>query len=429
MKQRKWLEILAFAYIILFPVKFLRLPVVGTKLQPADFLFLILLAMTLPIALRLDKWQFSRIDKAVGGWLLAHTVTCAIHPTQNAVLEWVGTVYLVLLYGVFQLFFMEKNKTTIQNFWLSAAQTSVIAAAGFGVLGVVLIAFDIRTPLVFPFENYPYFGTVYRAMSYVMQPIMLASVLSVLGFFALAKSQILGFSKYQIGVLGLIIIALFFTFAKSVLLFFSIALLYLTHSQSIIYKRLTQFSVAVSFVLYLLSAHFILQPRLASNQPQKPLFFFVAHTPSVSTDNFYLLKTGYTMLKEKEWFYFLGNPIFGIGADNLKLKPFREDAPDYPIIRGFEPHSSITGVLAELGLVGFLALIGLFGTLFFEINQLSRIPLSTSERSFLYAFACVFLYMIGEAVATDVMNFRHYWLSFAFFSIWAKAARSEIQSY
>jgi O-antigen ligase len=73
-----------------------------------------------------------------------------------------------------------------------------------------------------------------------------------------------------------------------------------------------------------------------------------------------------------------------------------------------DPHSTYLETLAENGLLGLIALLGI---IYFIVKYSRKILSNQSTNQ--YMFAClpsIFIVIGIEAVSTDVMHFRHYWI-------------------
>jgi O-Antigen ligase len=407
--EKVWKALLAL-YILLFAVKILRFDLTKDKLQIGDFLFLGLCFVCIFHIHKIKNRRLILIDKGVLVWLSAHIITCLIHPTKESILECVGTAYLASLYAIINIFWRDEEPDKIRLYFFRIIGFTVFAFSILGIIGYILAVLGFPSSLVSMFHNYPYFGSVYRLTGWTIQPIMASSILSVfLLFIATDTQKTIPYKKWLI-VLGSI--ALILTLSKSNILFFACLMSVFLLVKGGFYRIFAACSILFVNAAYLFATHFVLINK--ETYLNGKAFFFLDKQPITAVGDTYLLKTGYAMLKEKGLDAFFNNPIFGIGSGNLNLYSFYPNNKNYAIINKFDPHSSITGVLGEMGLIGFLALIFLFFSFFKTISSYINTKTSIEERFFSYGLFCILIYMICEGFCADVMNFRHYWLFFAF---------------
>jgi O-antigen ligase len=82
-------------------------------------------------------------------------------------------------------------------------------------------------------------------------------------------------------------------------------------------------------------------------------------------------------------------------------------------VEPLEPHSDYLSFLVERGIIGFIGLLLLVGTI---VSMLMHCMKNTcSERGFLWAvgLCAMFLLILINALAHEVVYFRHVWFAFA----------------
>ena len=424
MKAEKLTFILITLYIILFPIKILSFPYIVKKFQPADFIFLTLFALSLLVWRQLKQIKLLNFDIAILFWLFAHGLTCLFHPTRISTLEFIGTFYLTIMYVTINILLMHKVKEAVRTLFFRGLWFSAFFLVLTGIFGLLYRAMGYPNMLIDDLFNFPYFGTVYRMKGLTGQPIMMASIIGVFILILMTEFYSNSFSKIAIWkkvTMVMLIVGLPFTIAKSALITFScFSGVFMAQYQKK-YRYLTIFAFSLILVCYIFVTHFIvINKNIFDNQKDTLFAFLDKSNPILNIGDNYIIKTGYTLLKEKAWFVFTQNPIVGIGAGNLYVEPFEVNNLNYAIIKNFDPHSSYSGTLAEMGIIGFLAFIFIFITALYSILSLLKTELSPRDRQLLYGFSAVFIFMLCEGMATDVMNFRHYWLLFAFFAAWLR---------
>lgn len=424
MKKDRFIAGLIELYIILFSIRILVLPNLEKKLQPGDILFFVIFMTALTQLPSLKKIRFLRFDITVIFWLLTHIITYFFHPTKESLLELIGTIYLVTLYASINILLIDKSKEYIRNLFFRGIGLSAFVLMFFGLVGVLMVALGYPNMFVMECLRFPYFGDIYRMKGLTGHPIMMASInglfllVLITEFIAIENTKNVFWKKLT---LGMLIIGLPFAFAKSIVVTFicSIGIFMNKYIKQYRYTAILVFSTLLIF--YTFSTHFVLVKKFVfENQKDNMFLFLDKANPLLSVGDNFLIKTGYALLKEKAWYIFTQNPLVGIGAGNINVEPFAIDKPNYAFIKGFDPHSSITGSLAEMGILGFLAFFSIFIIAFREIYLLLKTNLNSKDLLLLYGFLGIFIFMICEAISTDVMNFRHFWLIFAFFAAWMR---------
>jgi hypothetical protein len=401
-------------YIVFFSVKILDLPFTKDKLQPGDLVFLGLFFVSLFHLHKIKNWSFSLIDKAVLGWVLAHIITCLYHPTTASIFESIGTLYLSCLYFIINLLWQKKSAKDIEQYFYKYINVSVALVSTVGLIIYILALVGYPTSFVLFLQDYPYFGDLYRLQVWTRQPIMLSSILSVLILFLIPFKNNNHFNKW---ILAIAIIAVILTVSKSTAIFVACVSSFILISKFKTYLLKSTIIVISAFFIYLFATHFVIINK--SEFKKGHVFFFLDKTPTADLGESYLVKTGYLMLKERSTHAFINNPVLGIGSGNLRKYEGYYPNDNYKIINHYDPHSSITGILAEMGIVGFAAFIFLYFSIFKTIlsHKISNYSVPTVDFKLKATLLLISIYMLSEAFCADVMNFRHYWLIFAFISV------------
>jgi hypothetical protein len=172
---------------------------------------------------------------------------------------------------------------------------------------------------------------------------------------------------------------------------------------------LTSKTAAVTlFIVYILGTHFIIIEKDQDSEPLKG--DYIAGSALIETDNYSMYPSQYWSLKEisleaisQSFPWGLGPGKFNDFAHELKKYDAYPTHVPYP-----DPHSMYLGTLAENGLLG---LIVLGGIIYFVVKYSRRILNNQSANQYMLACLPSIFIVIGiEAIATDVMNFRHYWI-------------------
>jgi O-antigen ligase len=290
---------------------------------------------------------------------------------------------------------------------------SSLLAALTGITGYVLgylgidTALSITRPFPYSIEN------VIQAKGFTPSPNMLASIIMI-GILFLTQ-QLLNDKKYDlfnIFLLAIMLIGFLFTISKTIVcLIIGVVLIWYFHSKlklSYTMQMITKIVVAGLLIAYILGTHFIIIKKDQNLELLKG--DYIAGSALIETDNYSMYPSQYWALKEisleaisQSFPWGLGLGKFNDFAHELKKYDAYPTHVPYP-----DPHSTYLGTLAEIGLLG---LIAFFGIIFFVIKFSRKILNNQSANQ--YMFAClpsIFIVIGIEAVSTDVMNFRHYWI-------------------
>ena len=402
---------LIFLYILTIPFQTFGFSFIGLHIGLPEIVFFVLAPLAIIHIIRSDqKLLFDRLDLFVLGWLIA-TIISAWHTGFDSIIvtEIIKKVYLFFLYMILKWTIkpeiIERMIKVIILSSLIAALTGIIGY-GLGHLGIDTTLSIIR-PFPYSIEN------VTQAKGFTPTPNMLASIIMIGIFFQIHKiynnrklytSNILLFVTLMIGFLV--------TFSKTIVcLLIGITLIWYFHNKpklSLTLQTVTKIAVAGLFIAYIFGTHFIIVEKDQDFELLKG--DYIAGPVLIETDNYSIYPSQYWSLKEisleaisQSFPWGLGPGKFNDYAHELK----KNDA--YPTHVPFpDPHSTYLGTIAEIGLPGFIAF---FGIIFFVI-KFSREILSnhTANQNMFTSLPTVFIVIGMEAISTDVMNFRHYWI-------------------
>ena len=402
---------LIYLYILTIPFQALRFRLIGLSIGIPEIVFIILAPLAIIHIIRSDqKLLFDRLDLFVLGWLIA-TIISAWHTGFDSIIvtEIIKKVYLFFLYMILKWTIkpeiIERMIKVIILSSLIAALTGIIGY-GLGHLGIDTTLSIIR-PFPYSIEN------VTQAKGFTPTPNMLASIIMIGIFFQIHKiynnrklytSNILLFVTLMIGFLV--------TFSKTIVcLLIGITLIWYFHNKpklSLTLQTVTKIAVAGLFIAYIFGTHFIIVEKDQDFELLKG--DYIAGPVLIETANYSIYPSQYWSLNEisfeainQSFPWGLGPGKFNDYAHELKKNDAYPTHVPYP-----NPHSTYLGTLAEIGLLG---LITFFGIIFFVI-KFSRKILSNhaADQNMFTSLPTVFIVIGIEAISTDVMNFRHYWI-------------------
>lgn len=416
LKTRKTYLLLLCLYIITIPFqKIIWLPIVNSKIQIPEIIFVILILLFIP-KLTWANWKnikMTALDKAIILWFLIGIINLIIHFNVTTFLELSGQFYLFCLYFLIQFIFFNSQAKEIELFLAKAFITQLALIIIILFIGLTLLTQDINIGVFQIFYSYPYFGDLYRLKVLTNEPVMLVSILSIPFWMITAiingKIKTNSINKRALILLIIIIgLMLLGTYGKSLPFILAILILYfntLVKNKKIIFVSL--------FASFLIISSILLTHIMVTQKPFREKEVYGLAIPFLKIDNYYLYKSWYFVQKDNALKEFIEHPYFGCGGGNLlnvinlKYKKMEEtiSRPAY------DPLSTYTGILAEYGISGFLTLLFLMFTIYKEVV---RLPDSNGLK---WIFICSFSYFMLEAISTDIQNFRHLWILLGFFGV------------
>jgi O-antigen ligase len=429
----KWLKTSIFSGTIdlLFILYFLslglidiiELPTVGKKIQLPEIIFLLLTISLIPSIFK--SWRKilfpirSPISTAIFFYLIAFSFSVIVNQNHKSFLELIGLLYLICVFVLFRSFLINtiKSHYSILNKLLEYLGVFIAIT---GIIGWILVQFDINTSLAFAKTTYyPYFGYIGRAKGSFPTPALFTNILGALFLFKIGTILITkNFIRKDLITLFIMLLGLILSFSKSCVLIL-ICLLWALKKTDLLPKFTRVFvypTILILFLFFNLATHLlIVSPDSIAEKPILRDNTYISQKPIVENDNFWVVKTNYLLMKQSNLIAFYRNPIFGLGPGGhnefiFNLGQEKEYLEDYEG-ESSDPHSTYFGAFSELGLVGGIALIFLVFTLYKGIVKLSY-DKSVPKRITL-PLQLIFLYFLMEGVNHDMMNFRHLWVFLA----------------
>ena len=428
-KDKKMFILLLYLYIIAIPFqKIIWLPIVNNKIQIPEIIFVILILLFIP-KLKWADWKnikMTTLDKAIMLWLLIGTINLFIFFNVTTFVELSGQFYLFCLYFLIQFIFFNSKPKEIELFFTTAflLQLALIIITLF--IGLILLTQYINIGVFQIFYSYPYFGNIYRLKVLTNEPVMLVSILSIpfwiITVLMKRKIEMIPIKKWGV-ILLLILTGLMLsgTFGKS--LPFMLAILFIYFITYLKNKNKGTIFIKIIASFLILSSIFLTHV-IVSKKPFREKEVYGLAIPFLKIADFYLYKSWYYVQKENAIKEFIEHPYFGCGGGNLlNVINLKYKKTEETILRpAYDPLSTYTGILAEYGILGFLALLFLIFTIYKEVL---RLPDSNGLK---WIFIFSFTYFMLEAISTDIQNFRHLWILLGFFGVTVRSQQFPVNS-
>ncbi len=386
----------------------ITIPLAGNKVQVPEIIFLI---YAFSIFINIRKMDFkalqlnlNQLDLSVILYFSAVSISFIVNQTRNSFGELLGITYLMGLFFLTKLLIVSNYSLypKIREIVLKAAILGAITAILFGFLGCLLFYMDGRVQYIWFYKDYPFIGDSIRIKGTVSNPITFCSYLVSLIIILIPDKS---FNKNtKIGLIAFLIMGVIATKTKSLILLFSVILLYLTRNKTNKLMRFSaQLTAGIPIGFYLIASHFLVAP--ANNTDLLHNKSYGSNSIIYKNNDFLITPTAYSVLKKSAFLAFKNSPIVGVGGNELiKYSKILFDQNKLTIDPNCAPHSTYFGALGELGLVGFSAILFLLFCVF------QQIQLSPNREIYLYLLGFIVL----EMVTVDLMTFRNYWLMLAF---------------
>jgi hypothetical protein len=402
----KIVEILFSIYLLALGwVNFIRLPILDTRIQITEIVFLPLLigVAFLLFDKKIKIGRLNLLDKSVLVYLLAVFISILKNAAPFSMLEFLGIAYLATFYFFFKWFlqFRDELFKKIPDF----IPYIVLFASLPAIVGSLMAFFGSGNYLVSWYPDYPYLGDIFRARGFMQSPNLLFNILAC--FFLL--NLLWGFNKKQVWIWILAGITAVLTFAKSWLILMAALLLYFSFKVKFFNKWFLRSLSVLLLVLFSLGTYILVKSGdacyLDENIPTHR-----AANAFYSTDDFCLVESSYAILHKLEIKEGQNYLPFGVGPGNfIRYVDDWKQKGIYPShLEAFEAHSTLFGTYIELGIPGLIALV------FFIFAILS--PLFKMNARYKMVFIPLFLFMCFEAIFNDANTFRHYWVILAILS-------------
>lgn len=387
------------------------------KLQIPELFFLPLLLTQLNRWRRLFERTFWRpIDLLVLAWPLIAALSLLGHPRQSANMVALITVgYTAAIYFVGRLALQPDHAGTLSFWFIMAAIVTAIP----GGIGWILAKAGLANPLALPATtHWPYFGLIPRAQALAATPNMLASILMIGVLFLFARSRQTRSGIYWAGML-LLLSVFTLTVSKTVIpLIAGIAVIQLLKKKPLRHGWLVVIFL-VGFLAYAGVSHLVLVEdtprhvqRLQHDRIIGPGHFgrlYVGGRPLA----WYWTNYAYNKRASLEVFKRTAGRGIGIGGYPEEIGRLQQEGFHPGNFPRWVPHSTYFGLLAETGWPGF-ALIGAIWLLI-GFRLLNRLRFTDTDHATLAAFAGIYVAISIEALCTDLLFFRHYWLLLVLF--------------
>lgn len=387
-------------------------------LSPPEFIF-ILLGFCFIAQLKnfnnLD-YKLNYLDATVGLLIIIYGIGAMMSMDKNAIVEWVGLIYLVALYIIVKWMILRDSDRTIRYLIYGLSITGGITTI-LGIIGVIQ-AYGEHIPNRFAwyYLDYPYFGNVPRARGLMGTPEMMAHVISLSILLKLGYYKAKHFGSWWWNIIILLeVIGLLLTSSKTIFILILILTLFIFIKKKNKWVRaLFGMISALLFFIYIMGTHFVVRPKVGSSEGSRLTKNFMNQT--LISNIWELEKTNYFELKKLAIKVGLSQPLLGISGTSFneyqKMNGLNNSNPSSI---NYDPHCTYLGSFAGYGFPGLIMCCGLFILL---IKIAARTYRKNPTTKHLLQFLII-IFLSIEAINTDILNFRLLWLVIALISVHA----------
>ena len=380
---RKYL-LYVFLWSLLY-TKIFFFPIVTSRIQPFEIIFLFLLGIGFVV--KYPKPSIPSLTYLFLSFLLFHLL---IHFDISVALESIGTIYLMSFLVWISWLFKEVDI----NFRFVLSIGILLLIANVMVTGL-LYFYGGNTTYVYVYPGYPYLGDVVRTQGFNATPNQMSSLAAIpLVYHFFVK-------KINLWLIIGLLMVLFSTLSKEIAPLFAVIGVFLLLKN----KWLLHSSLFVIIVGTVTLTFFVIADQLPANIRPRILdpnpFFCFGNWCAYPTPYFHLFRAAVQG--------FLENPIRGLGMGNFyEYTLLLKEIGFYPKkITSVECHDIYWGNLAQFGIFYLPAFTGF---IFFIRSSIKKIR----DKNYRLFFTVLCTYYLIEGLIISNIHFRHVWIILGF---------------
>ncbi|MBK9719114.1 MAG: O-antigen ligase family protein [Saprospiraceae bacterium] len=387
-------------------------------LSPPEFIF-ILLGFCFIAQINdfnIIDYKLNYLDATIGLLIIIYGIGAMMSIDKNAIVEWVGLIYLVAFYIIVKWMILRDSDRTIRYLIYGLSIAGGITTI-LGIIGVIQAYGEhISNRFAWYYIDYPYFGNVTRARGLMGTPEMMAHVISISILLKLGYYKAKHFERWWWNIIILLeVIGLLLTSSKTIFILILILSLFIfIKKKNKGFRALFGMISALLFFIYIIGTHFVVRPKLDSSGESIWTKNFMNQT-SIS-DVWELEKTNYFELKKLAIKVGLSQPLFGISGTSFneyqKMNGLNNSNPSSI---NYDPHCTYLGAFAGYGFPGLVICCGLF-ILLIKIAARAYRKNPTTKHLLLFL---IIIFLSIEGINTDILNFRLLWVVIALISVHA----------
>jgi O-antigen ligase len=361
---------------------------------------------------RIEQIKIGVIGKAILLIVFAYFISIiGVYQAYHGFSEYSKSLINILLFAMLYFAFINsitRQDTVIKIFKIWVTVSLLVAIYGFYQL---LNYFIPSLPLIAGTEIMKY-GGILRVTSILVEPTAFAKCVAypaIFMFVMVVERQRFPFKtlRRNVIVLLLLLTALMLSFSLTAYLYLSLFLLFFAFSYIISFRNILR-----KLGLPLIMIAVILIAIVSTDMGQGFLARFSLVLTLADASTIWRIHT-----LSIAWEEFLKYPLFGIGAGNFPLHTatgiFQEVAFIYTVYEFHHSDTLVFQILAEMGIVGFIAIVLFFGTMLTALRKVIGLN-KAKDLNFHISKGLFFMLLIYIISTLVVSGWLEFWVWFIF---------------
>jgi hypothetical protein len=409
-QKTKGLDVFLIGYLISMPfISILDLPLLGRKFQLPEVVFLI--GIVHVIINNKKIFHFKRVDWTLLSLPIVFGVSAIFYLQLTPLLEALGLVYLFFVY---RLFFLSVNSQE-QCFYLLGSALNVLSVIMLLItFSVAILSYTglLESEYLFERKWIPIVGWVIRISGFSPTPNMWLAILVFTISLQLGIWLEKGKTVLRKGLLYGLTVACILTLSKSLVTLLGIYLIFFSR------RSWVKFSGVGLILIYLFLCHWLVLP---DDKTSDSVTYFIS-SKCQDWGGMKVCPTTYLRLKEVAIQAFIYSKGLGVGGGQfIDFVKMQQRTGQYSIeIPVYEPHSTYTGMLGEVGIPGVLVMGGLLYYFFSILKNKNHI------RGICLGAIAYIVFLIVEACVMDILNFRMLWVTIGLWAGWSEKPQENV---
>ncbi len=373
------------------------------EFQLTELFFLLLFPAFLWILYKDHKnGSFTTLDLLVVYYLCLNTLNFAFHYPATQLSEYIGVVYLGMMYFLVSNLIGRGYITMTQ---ITKSMRYLLAiTVGSGMIGFFLYQTGVTSKFVVLYDDYPYLGNVVRWCGFSWCTIYVGCI--ILPCFYLISQLTSQRKIFLVTLVSLLFCS--FSLSKEIILFVILLFFYNLGIRRISmpsFKIILPLIFVVS-VFMVTTTFFVIKPTSQKINIKIENVNQVGDKQILKTDLFEVYPTTYYYMFRNAFDMLAEHPFFGIGNGQfMEQLEIRKHSGRYPQkLTTNDTHDLYWGPAAELGLGYFIFILPLISILYFYAANIS-----VSYEMKLALLLIVTYYIISYLIGGS-RNFRHFWI-------------------
>ena len=260
---------------------------------------------------KIKIFPFSGMDKAFIFLVFVLVLNYFHHPIKDVALQVVATLYLIGLYFIFSILLQNTPPDKLNKLLANTSNFTLWTLIIIGLIGLPLHYLFGINKFVLNYQNYPYFGDVFRVRGFSFSPNL---YISLIVFFLVLTKFFGRLTKLQIVFLLLIGVL---SLTKEAALLIPILMIFFFDEKISFSLNIKRFILIFSGLVYLFFSLFYVS--IKGNQSLFENKLLISESPLFSFNNIEIYTTTYFGLLKSGLILFKENFIAGVGLSQFQV--------------------------------------------------------------------------------------------------------------